>query len=97
MHILKPIRNLLQSKCLEIFDHFFGLIGSTWPPYEQAKNSFGKYFDFAETFDRKVRKSGVGIFNDLRIPDFSIDFHIIKLLLLDMLTDDPITLLYLSL
>ena len=82
---------------LEIFDHFFGLIGSTWPPYEQAKNSFGKYFDFAETFDRKVRKSGVGIFNDLRIPDFSIDFHIIKLLLLDMLTDDPITLLYLSL
>ena len=97
MHILKPIRHLLQSKCLEIFDHFFGLIGSTWPPYEQAKNSFGKYFDFAETFDRKVRKSGVGIFNDLRIPDFSIDFHIIKLLLLDMLTDDPITLLYLSL
>ena len=97
VHILKPIRHLLQSKCLEIFDHFFGLIGSTWPPYEQAKNSFGKYFDFAETFDRKVRKSGVGIFNDLRIPDFSIDFHIIKLLLLDMLTDDPITLLYLSL
>ena len=33
----------------------------------------------------------------MRIPDFSIDFHIIKLLLLDMLTDDPITLLYLSL
>ena len=97
MHILKPIRHLLQSKCLEIFDHFFGLIVSTWPPYEQAKNSFGKYFDFAETFDRKVRKSGVGIFNNLRIPDFSIDFHIIKLLLLDMLTDDPITLLYLSL
>ena len=64
---------------LEIFDHFFGLIGSTWPPYEQAKNSFGKYFDFAETFDRKVRKSGVGISTTMRIPDFSIDFHMIKL------------------